>query len=106
MSECNYRLQFTSKAAKDLDAIYDYIFNTLSATMAANDLLEHIEKATRQLTVFPYSGPHVLEESLRMKGYRKIIVDNYLLFYVVDETEKQVVVIRVLFGASKYEKIL
>ncbi len=106
MSECNYRLRFTPKAAKDLDAIYDYIFNTLSAAMAANDLIEHIEKATMQLALFPYSGSQVIEESLRLKGYRKAIVNNYLLFYVVDEIEKQVVVIRVLFGASKYEEIL
>ena len=106
MPEPKYRLRVAPKAAEDLDAIYGYIFTTLSATMAANDLFEQIEKATMRLTVFPFSGSYVLEEPLRAKGYRKVVVDNYLIFYVVDEAEKQVVIMRVLFGASKYQNIL
>ena len=105
MPEHKYRLRIAPKAAEDLDAIYGYIFNTLSATMAANDLFDHIE-ATMRLMVFPLSGSCVLEEPLRAKGYRKIVVDNYLIFYVVDEVEKQVLIMRVLFGASKYQDIL
>jgi addiction module RelE/StbE family toxin len=106
MPEHKYCLRVAPKAAEDLDAIYGYIFNTLSATVAANDLFEHIEKATMRLTVFPFSGSYVLEEPLRAKGYRKVVVDNYLIFYLVDETQKQVVIMRVLFGASKYLDIL
>ena len=41
MPEPKYRLRVAPKAAEDLDAIYGYIFTTLSATMAANDLFEH-----------------------------------------------------------------
>ena len=48
----------------------------------------------------------MLEEPLRAKGYRKVVVDNYLIFYLVDEVGKQVVIMRVLFGASKYFEIL
>lgn len=106
MPEHKYCVRFTPKAAEDLDAIYGYIFNTLSAAKAADDLFAQIEKATMRLTVFPFSGSHVLEEPLRAKGYRKVVVDNYLIFYLVDEVGKQVVITRVLFGASKYLDIL
>ena len=106
MPERKYRLRVVPKAAEDLDAIYGYIFNTLSAAKAANDLFEQIEKATTQLMLFPFSGSYVLEEPLRAKGYRKVVVDNYLIFYLVDEVGKQVVIMRVLFGASKYFEIL
>ena len=60
MPEHKYRLRVSPTAAGDLDAIYGHIFNTLSATMAANDLFEHIEKAAMQLTIFPFSGSYVL----------------------------------------------
>ena len=106
MPEPDYCLRVAPKAAEDLDAIYGYIFNTLAAEKAANDLFAHIEKATMRLSVFPFSGSYVLEEPLRSKGYRKVIVDNYLIFYVVDEIGKQVVIMRVLFGASKYLDML
>ena len=106
MPEHKYCVRVAPKAAEDLDAIYGYIFNTLSAAKAADDLFAQIEKATMRLTVFPFSGSHVLEEPLRAKGYRKVIVDNYLIFYLVDEEGKQVVIMRVLFGASKYLDIL
>ena len=106
MPERKYRLRVVPKAAEDLDAIYGYIFNTLSAAKTANDLFEQIEKATMRLAVFPFSGSYVLEEPLRAKGYRKVVVDNYLIFYLADEAEKQVVIMRVLFGASKYLDIL
>ena len=106
MQEPEYCLRVAPKAAEDLDAIWGYIFNTLSATKAADDLFEQIEKATMRLTLFPFSGSYVFEEPLRAKGYRKVVVDNYLIFYLVDEVGKQVVIMRVLFGASKYFEIL
>jgi len=106
MPEHKYRLRLTPKAAEDLDAIYGYIFNTLSAAKAAHDLFGQIEEATMRLAVFPFSGSYVLEEPLRAKGYRKVVVDNYLIFYLVDEIGKQVVIMRVLFGASRYLDLL
>ena len=106
MPEHKYRMRFTPKAAEDLDAIYEYVFSSLSATIAAEDLMEHMEKAVQQLLQFPLSGSYVREEALKAKGYRKVVVDNYLLFYVVDEAKKQVVIRRVLFGASRYQEVL
>lgn len=35
-----------------------------------------------------------------------LIVDNYIAFYIVDEEQRQVVVMRVLYGRRKYENIL
>lgn len=43
---------------------------------------------------------------LIIKGYRKLIIDNYILFYLVDEENKQVTIMRVLYGKQKYENLL
>lgn len=47
-----------------------------------------------------------MDEPLKARGYRKLIIDNYLVFYLVNENEGQVVIMRILYGASKYQNIL
>jgi len=59
-----------------------------------------------RLKDFPFSCSYVDGAFLKRKGYRKLIVDNYIAFYLVDEEEKQVVIMRVLYGRQKYQDLL
>ncbi|WP_082918181.1 type II toxin-antitoxin system RelE/ParE family toxin [Oceanobacillus sp. Castelsardo] len=59
-----------------------------------------------RLKEFPYSCSFVTDEIIKNKGYRKLIIENYIAFYLVREVEKQVVVIRVLFGRQKYQDFI
>ena len=59
-----------------------------------------------QLKGFPYSGSLVADDILSSRGYRKLIVKNNIVFYLIDETEKQVVIMRVLYGTQQYENLL
>jgi toxin ParE1/3/4 len=106
MLKNNYRLKFTPSARKDLDTIYDYIVNELYAKEAANKLLEKIEASIMRLRDFPFSCSFVEDGFLRSKGYRKLVVDNYLVFYLVHEEEKLVVIMRVLYGRREYQDLL
>ena len=106
MSEHNYRVKFTPKAEEDLDEIYQYIFGALSAPIAADRQIDRIEKAIMRLKEYPFSCQCVLDEPLKAKGYQKLIIDNYLVFYLVNEAEEEVVIMRILYGASKYQDIL
>ena len=106
MSENNYNLKFTPKASEDLEQIYVYISEKLSADIAADRLLERIEKNIMRLKSFPYSCSYVLDELLKSKGYHKLVVDNYIVFYLVNEAEKQVVIMRILYGAQNYQDLL
>ena len=106
MPENNYILKFSTKASEDLEQIYIYIAEKLFADVAADRLLNKIEDSIIRLINFPYSGNFVSDELLNSKGYRKLIVDNYLVFYLVNEIEKQVVIMRILFGAQNYQSIL
>jgi len=106
MSENNYSLKFTPKASEDLEQIYVYISEKLLADIAADRLLERIEKNIMRLNSFPYSCSYVLDEPLKSKGYRKLVVDNYIVFYLVNEIEKRVVIMRILYGAQNYQDLL
>lgn len=102
----SYKLKFAPIAEDDLDGIYRYISEHLIAPKAATDLMDDIETSIMQLKDFPYSGSPIADDILRGRGYRKLIVKNYIVFHLIDETEKQVVIMRVLYGAQQYEKLL
>ena|SRR5690554_4184878 len=104
--ENNYNIKMTPKAAEDLDNIYQYISEELFATSSAASTLERIEKGIMGLREFPYSCNYVADEYLRNKGYRKLIVDNYIVFYLIEEENDQVIIMRVLYGKQKYENLL
>jgi len=106
MANKKYSLRFVPKAYDDLEQIFRYISETLFAETAAINLLDDIETSIMHLCSFPLSGSPVLDEPLRIKGYRRIIVDNYMVFYLVNEPEKQVVIMRILYGAQNYRDIL
>ncbi len=106
MPKNNYDLKFTTKASEDLEDIYIYISEKLFAEAAANDLLKKIEYSIKRLKDFPYSYNFVLDEPLKAKGYRKLIVENYIVFYLVNEIDKQIIIMRILYGARNYRGLL
>jgi len=104
--ENNYLVKMTPKAGTDLDNIYRYISEELFAVSAAANILEGLETGIMRLREFPFSCNYVADEFLRNKGYRKLIIDNYIVFYLVDEENEQVIIMRVLYGKQKYENLL
>jgi toxin ParE1/3/4 len=102
----NYSLKFTPLAYEDLDQIYSYILCNLSAEIAANKLMDKIENAINQLKAFPKIGSYIHEDILRIKGYRKLVVNNFLVLYLVNEELKQVEIMRIVYGAKDYEMLL
>ncbi|MDR3288070.1 MAG: type II toxin-antitoxin system RelE/ParE family toxin [Peptococcaceae bacterium] len=99
-----YKVKFTPLANNDMDGMYEYIFDTLSAPMAAENLIEEIEKKIKRLADMPSSCPAVDDELLQAKGYRKLVVKNYIALYMVSDAEKLVTIMRVVYGMSDYEK--
>src|SRR5690625_3311158 len=86
MVKSKYTIHFTKVAINDLDEIYQYITEKLFAENAATDLLERIENNIRQLKEFPNSGSRLVDEYLQLKGYRRIIVGSYIIFYIADDS--------------------
>lgn len=83
-----YTLKITPAAKEDLEKIYGYITNELYNESAAKNLLDKIEESFMRLKDFPFSCNFVADEFLKNKGYRKLIIDNYIGFYIVDEVKK------------------
>lgn len=93
-----YEVTTTEQADSDLRGIYEYIaFELLSPENAAGQL-ERLEQGILGLDIFPERHREYEEEPWKSRGLRVLPVDNYLVFYVPDETTKQVTVIRVMYS--------
>jgi plasmid stabilization system protein ParE len=101
-----YRLRIMPKAAEYIDNIFVYISNTLHNPQAAGKLMAEIEAAFMTLKNIPYAYPACVNEYLQKKNYRKLIVNNYIAFYIVQEENKSTMVMRVLYGQRDYEQLL
>lgn len=105
MDTNNYEIVLTDIAKEELEEIYDYIFNNLYNELAANNLMNKMEQAIFSLEQNPYK---CVEVHIRQSNevYRKLVVDNYIVLYDVDEEDKQVVVYRAIYGKRNYLKII
>ena len=101
-----YALKFYPKAKQDLVDIYDYISRELGNPDAAQKLLDAFEKGLVQAREIPISCPKIVNVPVKNKEIRKLIVENYIIFYLANEQEKQIEVVRILYGMMDYHKIL
>ncbi len=101
----NYEIILTDTAKEELEEIYDYISNNLNEKLAANRLMEKIEQNFLRLENNPYSCMKVCVKP-HNEIYRRLIVNNYIALYDVEEKSKQVIIYRVLNGRMDYLNII
>ncbi|OKP92721.1 type II toxin-antitoxin system RelE/ParE family toxin [Paenibacillus sp. P32E] len=99
-----YKLRYLTLAQSDLQDIVDYICNELSAPDAANDLVDKFDEAISRLELFPFSGPICYKLNGLKDEYRSLVVENYMVFYVV--FDDIVEIRRILYGKRKYEDFI
>ena len=99
-----YAVKITDKALTDINGIYEYIALNLQSLENAMGQYNKIADAALELGFFPEKFRLVDFEPERSQGLRRMLANNYSIFYVFkDET---ITVTRVLYSASDIEKRL
>ena len=93
-----YALRITDDALADMENIYNYITYKLLAPENARGQYDRIADAILKLDSFPERFRIFDAEPEHSLGIRRMVVDNYLVCYVVNLNV--VTVIAVLYGAS------
>jgi toxin ParE1/3/4 len=101
-----YQVITTRRALSDMDKIHLYIAAELYAPQAADNLIDEMEQRINELATMPKRYALVVDERLARLGIRKIPVNNYLVFYRVNEQTRRVTVVRVLYGAMDWVHLL
>lgn len=100
--ERSFKVRIYPTAEQDLAEIVDYL-NTLSADVALR-YYDMLVEEIAGLSTMPERYPHPRDLALTAKGYRYLIVKDYLVFYrVVGDT---VQIHRILYGRRDYRSIL
>ena len=86
-----YKLKITLAASEDLENIYKYIKNNLKSSAAAKNLIVKISTKLKSIPDFPYMYERSRNKVLGQKGYRKVVINNYVALYLVDEKRKFVI---------------
>ena len=97
-----YKIKIYKTAQQDLREIVDYL-NTLchsSAIMYYDLIIEKIGS----LTKMPERCALLKDTGLRLRGYRALLVDKYMVFYVIKGDTVQIR--RILYGRRQYEWML
>lgn len=99
-----YNLIISPSFENDLDDTLNYISNKLYSPLSAQNLLNKAEKIISNINDNPFLYPKCRNESLAQKEYHYAIVNNYLLFYSVDEDTEQINILRFLYSRRSIDE--
>ena len=101
-----YTVNVTIRARLDMREIYEYISHTLLAPETAEKQYTRIETAVYSLEQMPERFRQYEKEPWQSRNLRIMPVDNYIVFYTVDNENRVVSAIRIMYGRRNTEKEL
>ncbi len=101
-----YSVHYTPLSLRDLKDIYYYIAFELKEPIVAKKQTKRIKDTVKGLSSMPNRFAVLEFEPFLSPGVRKMPVDNFLVFYQVNESSKSVTVIRIFYGGRDIEKLL
>ena len=101
-----FTVHYSPAAQRDVREIIQYITVTLGNPIAAQQLLEEIQKTTEVIASFPLAFPVCAIKRPLKHQYRKAGAKRYLILYWVDENQKMIRIFRVVHGSRDYRTVL
>jgi len=101
-----YKILISDDAKDDLRTIYNYITNTLLEPGIASGQKNRILDGIRSLDHMPERYQLYDAEPWRSKGFRKMLVDHYFVFYVPFTDKSEVLVVRVIYARRDIDAAL
>ena len=92
-----YKIKVNPRAIRELDQIYEYIVNEKLDPENAKGQVDRIKKSILSLDTFPHSHQERNEGRYAGKGYRQLLIDNYIAFFRIDEPHKTVYVVTIQY---------
>ncbi len=106
MASKGYDFVLTETAETDIDDAFMYISETLGNPDAASDLADELEKQIDKICKRPLTGKLVENDYLRRPDVRRFLVDNYIAYYILDEDNEVIVILRFVYGGRDQDKIV
>ena len=102
----NYKVGYSEDALDDLREINAYIAHELLVQETAADQVGRIRKEVRSLDFMPARYALVEWEPWHSMRMHQFPVDNFIVYYLIDDEEMSVTVARVFYGGRDIEGII
>ena len=99
----NYNVKVTEEATLDLIQIYSYICTEFNSPQYAIKQTDRIRTAIRSLDVLPLRFKIVTFEPWSSMNIRQFPIDNFIIYYSVDEQMKTVDILRIFSSKQDIE---
>ena len=106
MASDRYTYVLTESAEADVDEAFDYIANELVNPDAASAFADELEKKLEEICKTPKTGRPVHNPYLKRDDIRRILVKNYIAYYLIDEEAAKIVVLRVVYNRRDQDTLL
>ena len=99
-----YNIEYSKESKEDLIGIKQYIKYNLQESEIANKLISNIRKSIKTLKDNPEIYTIIDDEMIRKLEIRKLIVDNYIVFYRIKDDSIEIV--RIMYGRRNWINLL
>ena len=106
MASDRYNYVLTESAEADIDEAFDYIANELVNPDAASAFADELEEKLEEICKTPKAGRPVHNPYLKRDDIRRVLVKNYIAYYLINEEAAKIVVLRVVYNRRDQDKLL
>ena len=97
-------LRYLPVAVDDLISIFDWIADDSPSNAAA--FIDKLDQRIGNLETHPLLGRIPRDDKLQSSGYRVLVIESYLVFYIVRGKTPSVEIHRVVHGSRNLDDIL
>ena len=102
----SYKIIITPDAEYDLLELRNYITDVLLSREIAKRYIQTIRTEIGSLSEMPARYKPVDDEPWHSRGIRKIMVNNFFVYYRIDEEQKKVFILNVIYARRDQLRIL
>ena len=102
----DYRVIILEQAERDLNDIYSYIYFNLKSKNSADRIAHRLRVTISGLSTMPNRFRIYPVEPWKSRGVRSVPVGNFTVFYLVNDVNTEVQIIRIVYGKRNVKKVL
>lgn len=97
-----YEIEFTEDCRDEINEIYEYISEKLVAENSAKKLMRKMRDAVMDLSETPNLYMKIEKTDRNKREFRRMVIDNFVVLYTVDESSKKVYIAHMYYGRRNY----
>ena len=102
-----YNVRIMEKAEQDLSEIVTYFTDKLCNPKAVDSFLEEFLEGKENIANNPYMYPLSNDLVLKSEGYHRLLFKkNYIALYLINDEEKKVSIMRILYAKRNYANLI